>query len=80
MNDALVYGGFKDLLPEIPVVHAYERRLNEDIFVIVLNHSDENVVLPLSLDIRGIALQNVLNKTDMLRPYEARIYKMKNVL
>lgn len=75
-NDALVYGDFKDLLPEHPVVHAYERRLDEDKFVIVLNHSDEDVVLPLSLDIRSSVLQNVLNETDTLRPYETRIYKM----
>ena len=78
-NDALVYGDFKDLLPEHPIVHAYERRLDEDKFVIVLNHSDEDVVLPLSLDIQDMALQNVSNETDTLRPYEARIYKTKNV-
>lgn len=78
-NDAMVYGDFKDLLPEHPVVHAYERRLDEDRFVIVLNHSDEDVVLPLSLDIRNMALQSVPNDTDTLRPYEARIYKTKDV-
>ncbi|WP_449402553.1 glycoside hydrolase family 13 protein [Exiguobacterium artemiae] len=78
-NDALVYGAFKDLLPENLIVHAYERRLKEDKFVIVLNHSNENMPLPLSIDIRNIALQNVLNDTDILKPYEARIYKTKNV-
>ncbi len=77
-NGALVYGDFKDLLSKHPVIHAYERRLDEDRFVIVSNHSDEDVVLPLSLDFRGMFLQNVSNGTDTLRPYEARIYKAKN--
>ncbi|WP_441316688.1 alpha-amylase family glycosyl hydrolase [Exiguobacterium acetylicum] len=77
-NEALVYGDFKDLLPEHPVIHAYERHLDEDRFMIVLNHSDEDVVLPLSPDFQDMVLQNVSNETDTLRPYEARIYKTKN--
>lgn len=58
---------------------AYERHLEDNTFVIVLNHSNENVTLSLSIDIRSITLQNVSNNTDTLRPYEARIYKTKNV-
>ena len=77
-NEALVYGDFKDLLPEHPVIHAYEHHLDEDRFMIVLNHSDEDVVLPLSPDFQDMILQNVSNETDTLRPYEARIYKTKN--
>lgn len=76
-NDALIDGEFKDLLPEHQAfVHAYERRLDANHFVIVLNQSDKNVLLPLSLNDNDVVLQNVLNNANKLQPQEARIYKI----
>lgn len=78
-NDALIYGEFKDLLPEHPSVHTYARYGDVDCFVIILNHSDEMASIPLSLEHRDMVLQNISNDTNTLRPYEARIYRTKNV-
>jgi len=63
-----------------PVIHTYERHHGEVNFVIVLNHSNENVALLLSIDIRNTALQNVLNDTVRMRPHEARTYKMNETI
>ncbi|EPE63572.1 oligo-1,6-glucosidase [Exiguobacterium sp. S17] len=76
-NPALIYGEFSDLLPEDESLHAYERKLGRDRFVIVLNHSDEPRPLPFSIDAQSLVLQNEENETDELLPYEARIYMTK---
>ncbi|TCI48339.1 MULTISPECIES: alpha,alpha-phosphotrehalase [unclassified Exiguobacterium] len=76
-NPALIYGEFTDLLPEDESLHAYERKLGQVRFVIVLNHSHETRTLPFSIDAQSLVLQNVENGTDGLLPYEARIYMTK---
>jgi oligo-1,6-glucosidase len=74
-NEALVYGEFKDLLPNDETLHVYERSLREEQFLIILNHSDDSHPIPVSTECYNLVLQNLNNETNQLRPYEARIYK-----
>ncbi|WP_214694426.1 MULTISPECIES: alpha-glucosidase [unclassified Exiguobacterium] len=74
-NEALVYGEFKDLLPNDETLHVYERSLREEQFLIILNHSDDSHPIPVSTACYNLVLQNLDNETNQLRPYEARIYK-----
>ncbi|GAA4452998.1 alpha-glucosidase [Nibrella saemangeumensis] len=77
---AMVYGTYRDLLPDHPALYAFERHLNEARFLIIANFSAENteLAIPETL-VWEIAMSNypapeIDNKT-ILRPFEARIYQ-----
>ncbi|WP_214878683.1 alpha-glucosidase [Exiguobacterium sp. ERU653] len=74
-NEALVYGEFNDLIPKNKSLHAYERFLGRDRFLVILNHSDEDHLIPVSTESYSLVLQNLVNETDHLQPHEARIYQ-----
>jgi oligo-1,6-glucosidase len=73
-NPALIYGEFVDLLPNDPFIDVYERTLEFERFVIVLNHSDHTRDVPLSVEGMELLLSNMLTEHDKLAPHEARVY------
>jgi len=84
-NPVMVYGSFRDYTEQDPHIYAYTRELDEERWLIVLNHCDHenSYSLPeeLSLYKRELLLGNysdVQEKGSVLhmRPHEARIYKL----
>ena len=78
----LIYGEFRDLLPDDRQVYAYERRHEDDRIVVVLNTSVSaaSVELPVGVP-EGCLLSNYdESPTDLsgatLRPYEAAVYRV----
>jgi len=79
---ALIYGEFEDLLPDHEQVYAYERRLDDDQIVVLLNASDEASTVELPFDSASACLlsnyddpETTLSETT-LRPYEARVTRI----
>ncbi|WP_100334037.1 glycoside hydrolase family 13 protein [Bacillus alkalisoli] len=86
-NEVMVYGDFEDLSEGDEKLYTYTRAYNGVKWLIILNHSDEeyNLTLPRSLDgtKKELILANyvgVTSNSDMdqtvLRPHEARIYRL----
>ncbi|TCI21639.1 alpha-glucosidase [Exiguobacterium sp. SL-9] len=73
-NPALIYGEFMDLLPNDPFIHVYERTLELERFVIVLNHSNHTHDVPLPVEGMELLLSNMVTEHEKLAPHEARIY------
>jgi oligo-1,6-glucosidase len=78
----LTHGSYKELLPEHQQLFVYERRTDDELFLIVLNMSDDEVKwLPDFWGSTGspndmtLAISNLLvNDEQVLKPWEARIY------
>jgi oligo-1,6-glucosidase len=78
---ALIYGDYRDLDPQNPVIFAYTRTLGTDEYLIVLNFSRNNVVyaLPQGVNAGQLLISN-LGSTEQnvsllnLKGWEARVY------
>ena len=78
----LIYGDFEDLLPEHDQVYAYERRLDDDRIVVVLNVSGDVSTVELPIDTGGDCLLSNYDEASgslsepTLRPYEAGVFSV----
>lgn len=86
-HEAIVYGEYKLLLPLDPDLYVYTRTLGEERLLIILNFFDRTPVFKLPKDLSSLSAELLLSnykskKEDLheitLRPYEARIYQLKN--
>ncbi|PRR82727.1 Oligo-1,6-glucosidase [Clostridium vincentii] len=84
-NRTLIYGKYNLILREHDKIYAYTRTLNNEKYIIITNLSEENVKFDYEeekLKYKGLLLSNYKiyeheDVTDfILRPYEARIYKL----
>lgn len=85
-SDILIYGTFHPLAPEDTQIFAYERRLEQERILVILNFSRDTVqfVLPPNFDLTGAGLMisNYLEQSKAytgsidLRPYECRVYNL----
>ncbi len=77
----LVYGEYKLLLEDDPYIYAYTREGNNEKFLIVTNISKNTVELNLNLKLteENILIKNYeeIKNHSILRPYEARMYKLR---
>lgn len=72
---ALIYGDFVDLLPDDPSLYFYTRSYNGKTYYIILNFSDNTVVLPQILKDKELIFSNYQETYDLtLDPWDARIY------
>lgn len=85
-NPVLVYGTYRPLMEDDPKIFVYYRELESERFLVILNFSPEKNIFTYPLDSldRELLLANYrvdkkeeLGKVE-LRPYEARIYRLKN--
>jgi oligo-1,6-glucosidase len=73
-HPALVYGAYRDLLPDHPQVFAYMRETADETLLIALNFSDEHVAVDLP---KGIRLAgNYDDEAPVLRGWEARVSRL----
>lgn len=80
---SLIYGDYADLDPEHPQIFAYTRRLGDEAHLVVLNFSREEVAwrLPEGMAAGELASSNFAGAAGggirlVLRPWEARIYRL----
>ena len=77
----LVYGEYKLLLEDDPYIYAYTREGNNEKFLIVTNISKNTVEINLNLKLteENILIKNYeeIKNHSILRPYEARMYKLR---
>ena len=77
----LVYGEYKLLLEDDPYIYAYTREGNNEKFLIVTNISKNTLELNLNLKLteENILIKNYeeIKNHSILRPYEARMYKLR---
>ncbi len=69
---ALHDGTYHDRLPNHPAVWAYERRLEDEVLVILANFSNGEVYVP-EVEAGDVVLSNYATSSLALRPFEARI-------
>ncbi|MGL5414909.1 MAG: glycoside hydrolase family 13 protein [Clostridium sp.] len=84
-NEALIYGGFNPILEDDEKIFAYERNLNDEKYVIIVNLTEENAKYEYAkekLKYENLMINNyevleeeTLNKF-ILKPYECRVYKV----
>ena len=76
-NKTLIYGDLKLFLPEHEQIFAFQRKDNEGDFIVVLNFSDTNQILPVEIPLEGyqLTLSNYQQLNDSLRPWESRVYR-----
>ena len=79
---ALIYGDYKDLDPQNPVIFAYTRTLGTDRYLVVLNFSKDAVAytLPGDLNAAQLVISNLESNEENVSPvnlegWEARIYR-----
>lgn len=84
-NKLVVWGDFKELLPEHPQLFVYERSFNGETWLIVVNFYEAKTIYQdkQAREVSSIILSNYTDSgTELfqlkLRPYEAVIYKLKN--
>ena len=84
-NKTLIYGKYNLILEEHETIYSYTRTLNSEKYMIITNLSEENVKFNYdeeNLKYEGLLLSNYKvdeheDITDfILRPYEARLYKL----
>ncbi|MDR6220853.1 alpha-glucosidase [Deinococcus soli (ex Cha et al. 2016)] len=80
---ALVDGRYGVLLNSHPAVYAYTRTLGDTDILTVLHFSDEPGTWPSDLPLRGDAHLLISNydtdATDIIRPFEARVYRQRTI-
>lgn len=76
-NPALIYGDFQLLAAESEKVFAYKRWNENEEFCIILNFSEEKLVLSNFVNVDGFKLKksNYSFRSIYLRSWEANIYK-----
>lgn len=79
-NPVMTYGDYKDISSDDPELYCYTRSLDETVWLIILNHSDQkNDFSRLGIEVQNAALllTNVSSTEDtVMKPHEARIYKL----
>ncbi|OCL25740.1 glucohydrolase [Orenia metallireducens] len=86
-NDIIIYGDYQLLLEDDEQIFSYTRTLDDEMLLIIVNFYEEKVefVLPeeITFDSKELLISNYkvdegesINKLE-LRPYEARVYKLK---
>ena len=80
---ALIYGDYKDLDPQNPVIFAYTRTLGTDRYLVVLNFSRDAVAYTLTggLNAGQLVISNVESNEENvsllnLKGWEARVYSL----
>lgn len=83
-TDTLIYGSYDLIAEDHDQVYAYTRTLEDDRYFIVVNMFDQQTTLDLSSDMTFAELKmsnyrvhDALNSNMTLRPFEARIYRLK---
>ena len=76
-NEVIKDGEYIDLLKSHKQVFAYKRKLNDKEIVVISNFANKEVKLPLlkEMDNYELVLSNYKNNSDVLKPYETRVYK-----
>lgn len=83
-NPIMVYGEYKLLLPEHKDIYAYTRTLEDERWLVLLNFSDTPQSVDLPSELSAISeliignYPNVSASSEILRPYEARVYRLEN--
>ena len=88
-NEVMVYGDYEDLSGDHPELFYYKRFMGGVTWLIILNHSEKDLLFHLPDELRRIkhslviANYNDVQATDSievmnLRPYEARIYQFQS--
>lgn len=87
-NEIVVYGTYDLILEENEDIYAYTRTLGEDKFLIICNFTDKKSVFNLPKNIDYTSQKLIISNYDVenncniesfeLRPYEARVYLLKN--
>ncbi len=73
-HPALVYGAYRDLLPDHPQVFVYTRETTDETLLVALNFSDEEVAVDLA---KGTRIAGNYNEAaPALRGWEAVIYRL----
>ncbi|MDP5275555.1 glycoside hydrolase family 13 protein [Chengkuizengella axinellae] len=86
-NEVMVYGQYHDLLPEDTNLYVYTRVLDNEKWLVILNHSDENRVLHFPERYKNNRFKQIIGNYEdaeshstkeimNLRPHEALIYQM----
>lgn len=83
-SDTLIYGTYDLIAEDHPQVYAYTRTLNDERYAVIVNMFDEEASVDLSnnlsfseLKMANYQIEDELNANLVLRPYEARVYKIK---
>jgi len=86
-NPVIVYGHYELLLPEHPEIYAYTRTLDEDRLLVVCNFGRNEPVFSLPARVACTAAELLIGnysgdgRGDLraltLRPYEARVYRLR---
>ena len=78
-HSTLIYGSFKDLLPDHSRLYVYERTDDKNCFLITHNFSDLSTKWQVEKNSFSLKLSNYKNAhSDLLLPWETRIYQMIN--
>ena len=83
-EDTLIYGTYDLIAEDHTQVYAYTRTLNDERYAVIVNMFDEEASVDLSnnlsfleLKMANYQIEDELNANLVLRPYEARVYKIK---
>lgn len=86
-HDVIVYGAYELILEDDPLIYAYTRTLGKETLVVITNFSSETPVFRLPNEITYSTKQLLISNYDVdereelheiqLRPWEARVYKLK---
>ncbi len=83
-SDTLIYGTYDLIAEDHTQVYAYTRTLNDERYAVIVNMFDEEASVDLSnnlsfleLKMANYQIEDELNANLVLRPYEARVYKIK---
>lgn len=71
-NDVIVYGDFRRLLEDNNDLFVYERCLNDQKIIVVLNHTSKTLNKPI-FDLEKVLISNYIDSQNILRPYEAYV-------
>lgn len=77
-NKTLIYGGYREIMPEDEKLYAYERWDEEGRYVVLLNFSDEKINAENISELNGAEYMfgnySEINQNELM-PWEARLYK-----
>ncbi|MDC7228276.1 MAG: alpha-glucosidase [Spirochaetales bacterium] len=76
-NLTLIYGEFEQLMPDDQDLFIYRRFMDDEVYLSILNFSADNHDLTILPDHAQLLLGNYNDETEWLRPYEARIYRIR---
>ncbi|MEK4465096.1 alpha-glucosidase [Paenibacillus sp. FSL H8-0315] len=83
-NPIMAYGEYKLLLPEHEDIYAYTRTLDDEKWLVLLNFNEVPQTVDLSAELSKVTELIIGNYPDnaptreLLRPYEARVYRLKD--